>query len=473
MKRLSAWMVLFCMLLGCARAENALHPDQFLFDFDGEKPIRCTVTADVEKVPGVSDPALEALQGLVKRLSLVMDVQEGMAGENAGFTLYDGENALWTVGSKTEDGVTASFVGGEWFLTPEGEGDALSLLGGTAVALPHLKDGREAFWASFDQMYAALEQADARVSEVKATTSLANVGASGRYIGYKLNADQMNGTWEDILSVLAPSINALCPDTGAHLLNGLAQLVFTGDTEIRRIRDKEENEWGIRVTTNAGTADQVDRKITLIIAWRPERGFNIELKAPAKDESQPFRLFLTGAYLLNGAEEKWTLEGAYIRLENGTKTTTKLEGSVKCTAEEEGGRLHGKLTFTQGNDTYKITPDLVCTDDGMKGDITYSAREQKGETALTLHVDMAYGSGWQAPEGAMIDLAGMEVWEKEFILRDVDEALQKDLVRLLAALDDTDRALITHVWRTDNWHTGQSVPVPEDGNFRRVEEDVE
>ena len=127
------------MLFGCARAEGALDPDNILSAYASGQPVTCTVTADLTALPGVSDPALEALKGFIGRLKLVMDVQSDDEGESAGFTLMDGENALFTVGQKTADGVTASYVGGEWFLTPADEKNALSVLGSAGFSMPYLK----------------------------------------------------------------------------------------------------------------------------------------------------------------------------------------------------------------------------------------------------------------------------------------------------------------------------------------------
>lgn len=458
------------LLLGCARAEFAPLLDAFEQDYENGRALMCTVTAEVEKLASVSDAALQAVQNQTGKLALRMTLQGGEKEASLLTLAYDGEDLLTLGSGRTKDG-TQVLLGKDVYLTPDGEEDALSVLPGSRnVSLPRLDAGRQALWAGFESMYGVLAKHGHEGEMVKATTSINNVGASGRYIPYKLDEAGMNAAWQDLLPLFEKVLDAMYPNGCEEQKALLASLHFAGETEVRRIRDKEENDWGFRATGYVTPGSGAQRKVTVLAAWREDRGFDIEVKAPCVEGDDTLKWTFSGAYTLAERENILKLEGSLTRREAGVKDTASMEGTLKYTVEETGARLRGKVTCQINEDTYKWTPDLALTQDAVTGAMGVSLN---GDSACTVNVSAAWTDEVTFTGENTVSLSDMERWEKEFILRDAQAQWTQALMKMLVKIPADERALITHVLRSDAWHgKEESVPVTEYSEYAPAEEEL-
>jgi len=208
MKRVLCVLMVLMLFTGSARAEFAPLLEDIFRDFDQGVPVQAEFSVDTEELPSVSAPALEAVRNQLGRLSLSvkMDKDQELLS-----LLYDGKKVL-SLGSVRADGENGVLLLDDLYVTPAGEQTALDvLLGDTDTALPQWEKGRAYLWERFDTLYGVLAAHGKEGEEVKATTSIKNVGASGRYIPYTLEKDQMNAAWQELLLLLDGVMDAMYP----------------------------------------------------------------------------------------------------------------------------------------------------------------------------------------------------------------------------------------------------------------------
>lgn len=468
MKRILCALMALMLFTGSARAEFAPLLEDLFRAFDQGAPVQAAFSVDVEALPSVSAPALEAVRNQMGRLSLSvkMDRDQELLS-----LLHDGKEVL-SLGSVRADGEKGVLLLDDLYVTPEDEQTALdALLGDTDTALPQWEKGRAYLWERFDTLYGVLSSHGREGEEVKATTSIKNVGASGRYIPYTLEKDQMNAAWQELLPLWDGLMDAMYPAGSGEGKAWLRSIVFTGDTEIRRVRDKEQNEWGFRVAAWVQAGAGPERKITLLVGWRMDKGFCLELKAPEAEGEGTLRLLHSGAYTLSARENLLKLEGSYVRRQSGESTKAEWNGSIRYTPDETGARLHGKITGRWDDAEYTLTPDFVCRDGGVAGTLALRKEDKAGDMKISLQASLAPAESFEVTGSRVISLSDMEEWEKAFVVRHVKTAWLQAAVNVFAAMPENERALITHVLRNDAWMDGDSVQAPETGSWRSVEED--
>ena len=461
-KRFLCVLMTLVLLLGSGQAEFApLFSALDQYSEEGNA-LLWQLSASVTELPDASDAAMEALGGLLEKVSLSFITRGGDTEESAIQMAYDGETVL-NVRTRKDEHKTHVQWDQEVYVTDQGTPDALeALLGSESRVFPRVHEARESLWAQLKNLYAVLSANGVEGELVKATTSIKDVGASGRYIPYRLNEAEMNAAWQQMQPLLTHVYDLL----GVHM-SVAEQVTFAGDTEIRRIRDKEENDWGFSVTTHVADESGAIRDVKVLLAWRPQRGFDLEWKIAAGENSDKGQLSV--------AFPQWTetqtvlkTEGKVTRKQDGTSKSWTLSGTLTRTAEENAERIYGKLRAEQGNTLWTLEPDVQCTGEELGGQINVKWDRGSGRIfRCRVDLNAAPCDGITLDGENTVSLEDMELWEKAFVLRDAEDAFTRRLVGIMLKIPARDRALITHLMGKDVWTDGETVPVlPQDAGAK-------
>lgn len=453
-KRLVCVLMMLVLLLSGGQAEFAPLFGSLNQYVEEGGALLWQMSVQVHELPNASEAAMEALGRLTENMSVSFMTRGGDVQESA-MGIYDGAENVLDIRTQTDARETRVQWGNEIYVTDRGTPDALQVLfGENHAALPQVKKAREALWAQFEEVYAVLEKHGGEGEFVKATTSIKDVGASGRYIRHRLDEAAMNAAWQDMQPLLSHVYAAL----GVHMSDA-ERLSFTGDTEIHRIRDKEENDWGFSVSCRLLGKDGTAENVTLLLAWRPQRGFCIEWKIARGDDSDKGQISV--AYP-QWTETQTTLktEGKITRKQDGSSETWELSGTMKRAAEEAGEHISGKLRMEKGKEIWTLEPDFVTTGTEGSGCVNIKKDMGSGRIArLTVNLKAAPCEGIVFHEGETVSLQDMEPWEKAFVLRNAQEEFARALIKWMAKIPARDRALITHLAGRSIWTDGETAPV--------------
>ena len=160
-----------------------------------------------------------------------------------------------------------------------------------------------------------------------------------------------------------------------------------------------------------------------------------------------------------------TIEGAYTRTLDGDTRSASLEGTFKNTVKADQEKWTGKgtleVTKYKVKTVWTVTPDLIFADGGLSGTVTVQKKEGsaiKLKAALTVLLT----AGTEIPElnaENAVDLTGMDETQARAAVMGEWPAMSRIVVRLMASLPESVRALLTHDLRTDAWMNGPAAPV--------------
>ncbi|MBR1586257.1 MAG: hypothetical protein IJ662_11995 [Clostridia bacterium] len=382
---------------------------------------------------------------------------------------YAGEEILSVASRPQGNGAVTLFSpSGNAYWTAAGQKTALAYLAGEE---PYIYDILE-FPALYDQLAKALypvldEKVTAKTK--KARTTVKNATASPSYRDYALTADEMNAAWSDILTAVLPTLReALADQPGrcGQLEELLGSLTFSGECRFKRLLDKNQGDMGMQFTGSAGKGSDV-RKVTLFGGYTADKGGYLSLSLPqVKGKNKlTFRLSVSLAKAKNG-NRTLKIDVSYNRLFDKVTEAATVAASLKNVIKGGDEAWSGKVTITQTENkvktTYTLTPALAFTDAGLSGDVTVQRkRGSKVNMKAAVHIDIAEAGDFTEPEiENPVDLSGKSDAQAKAAVQAEIPGLVGPVVRLMSTLPENERILLTHELRTDEWMTGDTVPLP-------------
>lgn len=479
MTKLLAWLLAALMAIPSACASLSPQWTQLEQAYEEGTPMTLRLSCSVSELSDPSDAALAALQRILSSLSLRMTAQAGEASRTFGQILYQDAPVLQLTLTQSPDGVQVDFPDlNEGFASAPGEADILTLLTNEeSLPLPHLGDGREALWSLWDAFYDLLSQHGAQVNHIASATSIPHVGTAGQYDRYILEEEALNAAWPQVLALLEPVGASLFPQgMPSAWQQMLHSLTFSGQGTLRRVVDKENTDWGLQFNGSASLNGQDARKITLLLGWRLDKGFHVSITAPAVKGSDTFKWSLGGTYTLQNKQSTLKLEAAQTITQAGDTQHLSLNGTLKNTAGDTQDQLSGKITLTQRATGVKTTStfqsDLTLSQDSVLGSVSVQTDPGRGrKDRWDIHLELIKDEGCTLPKVQTVTALTPE--NQSAALARTEHLLRGSLLSLIIQLPQEDRALLTHLIRTDSWMTAPSVsPETEDPSLWIVEEET-
>ncbi len=297
----------------------------------------------------------------------------------------------------------------------------------------------------------------------KARTTVKNAAASPSYVDYVFKAEELNAAWPEILEAVLPVLSDALADRpdlynkAEALLNGLT---FSGECRFKRLLDKDKGDMGLQFTGSAAKGSD-QRKVTLFGGYTEDKGGYFSLKLPQVKGKNNLTLQISAA-LTKGKNGVRTLkaDATYSRRYEGVSEAASLNGSLKNTIKNGDEKWSGKVTVSQTKDkvktTYSFVPDLAFTADGLSGKVTVQRTVGgKAEMKATLKVNAAEAPAFQPEDAAgnVQDLRRMSEGQARLAVQSELPAITGLVIRLMAALPEEERALLTHELRTEEWMT--------------------
>ena len=426
-----------------------------------EGPLKATVTGEILEADALSDESIAAANQMLGRLRL--NLWAWPDGEKAQLQI-DGKD-MWQVETVMgEEENHTIFSGTTDYVTDAGETTALEVLTGQSGAGGAI---RPIAYFHFAQEFYSLADAVAEAKMNNGTTALGNAGESSRYARYDLTAEQMNDLWRQGMALFWPRV---FPDGGyAALHDAFMQVEFTGDVRIKRLFDRQGQDMGLQLTGN-GCVLGSERKISLLFGYTPGKGGSLTVSTKALSGKDSLKTTVSFKETLR--EEKNTFAFTL------NHTSTLADGQNTFSAEgkmvQEGEKWTGEVELG-GKDQviWTLSPDLTVQEEKIEGRLEIGAKEKKKtRIRAVLQLKLEKANQRTAPESReTVFLTGKTAEETDAALAFEKLVMMRALKYLLNDLAPDARVLFTHEMRTDSWHTGPRVEVPEDTEEQWIVED--
>lgn len=247
-----------------------------------------------------------------------------------------------------------------------------------------------------------------------------------------------------------------------------AEVVFTGDVRIKRLYDTAGKELGIQLTGN-GIFLGTERKISLLMGYTKGKGGSLTLSAKALKGKDNLKINASLKERIKEEETTYTLNCDFTHVLQGETKS----GDFALTLKHAGDAWSGKASWQQGNKSLTVEGSVLQGADGMQGNAIITEKEKK---KVLFGAELLFQTEkTQQPEERQVpmkDLSGMTQERVRTVLYPEEMTLMRALMYLLNDLPEEARWHLTHELRTDNWHTGDDVPVINDGEQWIVEEDT-
>ena len=463
---LGRWCALLCVLALCfAPASAWAEFSPLLTSLTQGKGIHADVSGSLDALDPLTAQSLTAVNSWLSRLRVSLDVGNG--GDSAALSM-DGDPLFSVRIDRTQAGTLTAFSpsGGAYWTDADGK-DALRLLSGGEDWLIPSPTLLPAFYLNLaQQLYPLLAEA-VTPRTVQDSTSVKNALSSQSYVNYVFKDGELNEIWPQVLEILLPLLRETLTDQPAWYAAAeryLTTATFSGECRFKRLLDKSGGDMGLQFTGQMEAEGLDKRKITLFGGFTPDRGGYVSLSLPAVKGKNTLKITFGAKLTVNGSVNTLTFDGSFTRTLNGASVSAEMEGSLKNTVKNGGEQWSGKVTATiqdsGGKTVWTISPALTGANDTLSGTVTVqkkvgSAVKLKGTVRLSLS-PTAEPPALSAENAA--NLRGLdEAAARAQVLQEMTP-LSRVFLRLMAALPDDERILLTHDLRTDAWMNGPSAP---------------
>ena len=462
-KRWCAWMCVIALCLPWAGASAEFSPLwSAMTRGDG---IRAEASGSLDALAPLTARSLNAVNAWLARLGLRLNVRE--SEESAALTL-DGDSLFSVRIGRTQDGVLAAFSpsGGAYLTDADGK-DALQLLAGGNDWIFPSPTLLPALYASLSaSLYPLLAEA-VTPKTVQDSTSVKNALSSPAYVNYVFQGEVLNERWPRILEILLPLLRETLKDRPDWFIAAeryLTTMEFSGECRFKRMLDKSGGDMGLQFTGQIAAEGLDKRKATLFGGFTPGRGGYVSLSLPAVKGKNTLKISFGAKLTAKDAVNTLTIDGAFSRALNGVSLSADLEGTLRNTMKNGIEQWSGQVTVSTSADGRKavwtITPALTGADNALSGTVTAqqkigSAVKLKGTVQARLSPAEATPA-WSADGAA--DLRGMDEAAARAAVLGEMAPLTRAFLRLMLALPENERTLLTHDLRTDEWMNGPPAP---------------
>ena len=462
--RVKGALLWLCAALICFSAQHARAEFSPRLEEMKERGLTLELSAQLDALAPLSESSLAVVNDWLRRLNMTLTLREAAAQsfERAGVTL-DGETLLDISTVRTEEGARTVFSPfGRAYITGPGERDALSLLAGTAGSLPEIWKLPARYAALAQELYPLLA-AYVPPKTVNDTTSIKNAAASASYENYVLPPETMNEAWPEIYPLLLPALKDMLGDEADGQMR---ELRFSAPCQVKRFFDKAGQDMGLQLTGRVLLGEE-ERKVTLTGGSTPDKGGSFSLALPAVKGKNTLKITFGAKLTQKDGLHTLTLEGTYQRTLEGKTESVSLDATLKNTIKNGDETWSGKVTVEQsgskGKYTWTLTPKCAFDDDGLTGTLT--VQKKKGSAAQlkgTVNVRMLSAEESVPSEAETVNLRGMGEEDARALLHPEEKTLSRAFFRLMDALPEASRILLTHELRTAEWMVAPSVPVLEE-----------
>lgn len=474
------------LLLPACRAQAEFSPRHAALR--EERRLSLAVSARFDALSPLSDASLALVNEWLGKTEAILSIQ----GDSEGFALIQGEETLFSVGitRKADYTLTGFSPSDNAYLTRPQDKNALELIAGRA-SIPDFSALPAFYTALAPDLYALLGNVVSPKASKTATT-IKNAAASASYENYTLTETQMNACWPEITALLLPRMREALAGQEAwyQAAEGLlSSLTFSGECRFKRFLDKNKGDMGLQFTGIARAGEDT-RKITLFGGYTPGKGGYFSLSLPQIKGDDQTKIVLTGKVTAKEDTRTLSLEGSLNRTLKGSTGSLSMEGTLKNAIKNGTEGWSGKITLNTKIDgasaVWTFSPALSITDEGLQGEIALQKKEGKATKIKgSLRLRSADTQALLPAAETARDLRGLEENQARAVAAREMLPLSRLMYRLLAALPEESRALLTHDLRTESWMNGESVPVlpgspkdqwildEEDENCWIVEEDEE
>ena len=305
---------------------------------------------------------------------------------------------------------------------------------------------------------------------VQDSTSVKNALSSQSYVNYVFKDGELNEIWPQILSILLPVLRDTLKDQPAWYDAAeriLTTMTFSGECRFKRMLDKNGGDMGLQFTGQMEAEGLEQRKVTLFGGFTPGRGGYVSLSLPAVKGKNTLKITFGAKLTAKDPVNTLTFDGSFSRTLNGVSLSAEMEGTLKNTVKNGGEQWSGKATATINENGVKtvwtVSPALTGENDALSGTVTV---QKKVGSAVKLKgtVQVLLSSAAEIPalsaENAA-DLRGLDEASARARVLGEMTPLSRLFLRLMAALPDNERILLTHDLRTDAWMNGPTAPAPD------------
>lgn len=448
-KKCMAMLACLMMLISGAVAEEA--------------PLQISVTGQILQSSRLTEEGLRIANRLLERLMIRKSAWED--GERA--EVWVDGRPFWSVERRVNDeGTLVLFMDANAYHTQKGETDALMILTGQKRTESNPLFDPGAYAAAAGEIYALLD-AQTQPVEKKNSTDIENAVSSPRYDLYTLTKEQLQSLWPQMVQAARPYFDR---DGGeGELWQQAADVQITSDeVRIKRLYNKDGNDMGLQLTGN-GLLFGTERKISLLMGYTPGRGGSLTLTARALQGKD--NLKITGTLKERVGEEKTTyaLSCEYSnRLQDETKT-----GEFTLNLENAQGVWTGKALWESDGKTMQIEPALQKVGDAWQGALMITVKEKKNvQLQAQLDILTAPWEKAEMPDVPVMEMTGMNQTQVTAALYPEEMTLMRAFIYLMNDLTDGERWLLTHELRTEDWHTGDEVPLADESETWIVKEET-
>ena len=422
-----------------------------------------TVSGHLESLPPLGAQSLEIVNGWLDGLEF-----SASAGQNTSIRIVkDGESLLSaSVNRQAGYTLTAFQPSGSAYLTDPAGPDALTLITGEDFSLPDVTALPSLYRMAAPSLFAALEKY-VTPKTVKEATSIKNASAAASYVNYLFQDGKLNEAWPDVLAVLLPLLRETLSDQPglyAEAEGLLTALEFSGECRFKRFLDKEGNDLGLQFTGKAAK-DGDNRKVTLFGGYTEGKGGYVSLTLAGIGSKNSLKANFGVKLTAKKNVNTLTAEGSLDRVMDGKTTAYTLNASLKNEVKEDSEHWTGKITVTGTENkvktTWTLTPDLIFDENGLEGDADV---QRKTGSSVTLkartHIRLTSAGEDTFPAAfSAKDLRGLTEERARMAVLSELAPLTGALISLTADLTESERTLLLHELRTDEWMNGASVPI--------------
>ena len=433
-----AFVILLCAVLlcsACARAEFSETFSALQTAYEAGTPVTLNASLTIDEM-NLSDESKELLSFLLAPLSLTLSVTP----EKEAFSLKDGEETVVSLQGKelTSDSALSPFL--------------------------QLKS---LFSDTLPLVYERLAQ-DAEVKESTKSLNIKNVGKAAKQIVYTYDKESAAALLPDLHTLLDAPLEALLKDTPYRdeFLAYWQNVGFAGTLTVKRYLDKEGADLGLQITVKVTNADEDKRSVTLYGGYQAGKGTYFSFACPAAKGNNNFQYTLSSKFEETAKKNTWTLSSAVKRKLDKKSYSVSTKLSLK-NAVKDGEKITGTVETVETKDGVKTTttwtPTLIKDDTGLSGTVTVKQLNERAtvyQLTATVRLDTDDAEALQA-DGEMLDLTGLSEKEREAALKPAALKITTAFIKKLSTLDETQRSLLTHFFRTDAWMNGETVPVLE------------
>ncbi len=432
------FVILLCVLLLCSVCAQAEFSETFSAlqtAYEAGTPVTLNASLTIDEM-NLSDESKELLSSLLAPLSLTLSVTP----EKEAFSLKDGEETSVSLQGKglTSDSVLSPFL-------------QLKALFSDTLPL----------------VYERLAQ-DAEVKESTKSLNIKNVGKAAKQIVYTYDKESAAVLLPDLHTLLDAPLEALLKDTPYRdeFLSYWQNVGFAGTLTVKRYLDKEGADLGLQITVKVTNADEDKRSVTLYGGYQAGKGAYFSFACPAAKGSNNFQYTLSSKFEEAVKKNSWTLSSAVKRKLDKKSYSVSTKLSLK-NAVKDGEKITGTVETIETKNGVKTTttwtPTLIKDGTGLSGTVTVKQLNERAavyQLTATVRLDTDDAEALQT-DGEMLDLTDMNEEERETALTPAAFKITTAFIQKLSTLDEKQRSLLTHFFRTDAWMNGETVPVLE------------